>query len=311
MPLHPYDLGPRWHPAIVRLRLGRTAAEGAGEATRRSVGKPGWLQRFLPRLSGVSGPAAEETAAAAARTVAFASAAVAAGLGAVLPTIFLLALLEGGVISVPIALLGVLGMGVGVAILALVLARWHFRSLFAPVRLPELTGLRDKAPEGLHRDFLELARDVMRLSVPEAAEEEVRNAVRALGETLARLPEVSVAPLDTDALRGEAVRLQAEAEREPDRVTAESMHRRAMAILQRAEAHERASLLGRRSEALEAEVRAQIHALREVLSSVQAHTPAPEALTQLADAARRVATETIGLADAREELEQSVGRWGG
>ena len=154
--------------------------------------------------------------------------------------------------------------------------------------------------------FLELVRDAVRQPGSAAAEENVREALGSLAAAIERLPPIEAAPLDTAALREEAQALELQAGTEPDRVTAESLERRARALLYSAQTHEHSALMVRRATALRSEIESQITAMREGLMAL--HTQALDAagFAELASSAREVATEAVRLAAAREELAAAV-----
>ena len=83
----------------------------------------------------------------------------------------------------------------------------------------------------------------------------------------------------------------------------ESLERRADALERRADAHDRSAQYVRRSAALRSEIEAQIEALREGLSAFNAGMIATGDMAHLSESARRVASEAVSAADAREEVE--------
>jgi len=182
-------------------------------------------------------------------------------------------------------------------------ARAVFRSLYKPLRVAEIEHLLESAESDLERSYLTLARDAIRQEVPEQSEEDVRAAIQALGQAIDRLPVVTVQPLDTDALREEAAALVEQARGHADRVIGESLERRADALERRADAHDRSAQYVRRSAALRSEIEAQIEALREGLSAFNAGMIATGDMAHLSESARRVASEAVSAADAREEVE--------
>jgi len=175
-----------------------------------------------------------------------------------------------------------------------------------PLSAEEATALLEQAKTELDGAYLGLVRDVTTATVPTEAREDLRAAVRALGNALDILPEAEALPQDVTALRQEAITLRAEAVTETDRVVSDSLANRADAIERRASAAARSQLQARRSAALCAEIEAQIAALREEIGAlrgtgVSVVNDVP--LGNLADAAKRVARIASAAADARAELD--------
>src|SRR5262249_48966680 len=121
-----------------------------------------------------------------------------------------------------------------------------------------------------------------------------------------RYPPIETAPLDTAALLEEAQALHRQAGTEPDRVTAESLERRARALLYSAQTHEHSALMFRRAAALRSEIETQMVAMREGLVALHAQALDAAGFAELASSAREVATEAVRLAAARQELASDV-----
>ena len=209
----------------------------------------------------------------------------------------------------PIGLLPVyLGaVGLTFASIGIGWARSRFRRLLeAPLSAEEVDRLLEKTSGLMERRFLELVRDAVRQPGPAAAEQNVREALGSLAAAIERLPPLEAAPLDTVALREEAQALELQAGTEPDRVTAESLERRARALLYSAQTHEHSALMFRRAAALRSEIESQIVAMREGLMALHAQKLDAAGFAELANSAREVATEAVRLAAAREELTGAV-----
>jgi hypothetical protein len=194
---------------------------------------------------------------------------------------------------------GMVGLGLGPG------ARWAFRNLHEePLTETEVDILREKTDDSLTRAFLDLVRDAVRQEVSDPPASQVRAGIAALAEAIDRLPEVVREPVDTAALRAEADTLSAQSLDERDRLTADSLERRADALRRRATSAELSALTAKRTHALRAEIQAQIEALREGIVALtpgsQAHEVAD--LSTLAETVRRVASEATASADARAEL---------
>lgn len=162
----------------------------------------------------------------------------------------------------------------------------------------------------------------------EAAEGNVREAVRALGTAIEDLPasaesssmnsplplRTALADLpapgpelisdDPDALKAEAARLTKDAQAEPDSVIAASLWRRADSLARRADTAARTLMLLRRNQALRDEVAEQIDALRTSLTAFR--VGGRQSATELADLAasiHRVALEANAITTARAEID--------
>jgi hypothetical protein len=201
-----------------------------------------------------------------------------------------------------------------------------FRSLHKkPLRSAEIESLL-AAPAGqnseLERAYLNLVLTAVRRpaaasGVPEA-ETEVRDALRALGEAIDRLPLDSSGGgqvVDAATLRRESAAVIEQANREPDDVIADSLRRRAEALARSADAAERSSLVLRRTAALKSELLAQTEALRLGLAAFDAGAGmfastaawgAGADLSRLAESVRDVAREAQNAAVARNELDGIV-----
>ncbi len=300
MKLLPRDLGLFWEVRLVQAR-DNSARLGADPPPPRL----GWLERWVGRGTCLSEKEAASVVPAGATTLI----ALGSGIGV---TVWAATLMVGGLLSKsagidPDTILPALLLGAPFP--ALTLGGLGARALFRrvvnrPLGEDEVNRLLEKVQDPMHRQYLELVRDAVRMPVPVEAEENLREALRALAETLSTLPPLEHRALDTPALRCEAAALLEEAGRQPDRVTAESIERRARAILYRVEAHEQSALMAQRNEALRNELEAQMHALREGLVALQLRSAEPHAFATLASAARQVAAEAGGIASARRELEE-------
>jgi len=302
MRIVPKDLGPAW---LVRFVQARDSSSRAGAEPP----KPGhgFLGRFFQRGTDLDERSAAAVVPAARSTI---GACFALTCGPSLAFLVMGAAILFGAFRFPPELLpaylatGVLGAGS----VAAGIARFSFRRLLrTPIAPEEVDRLLERTQDAMDRRFLELVRDAVRQPGPEAAEENVRTALAALAEAIERLPPIESEPLDTVALREEAFQLQGQARREADHVTAESLERRARAMLYRAETHEHSALMVQRSEALRSEIEAQIAAMREGLIALQTQSLDAAGFGALAASAQEVATEAVRIAAAREELDAAIG----
>lgn len=184
----------------------------------------------------------------------------------------------------------------------------------------------------LEQAFLRLARDMARLeNVPPRREEDLREALRALGEAVSSLP--LPASLDMPMTRQEPTAAAADlrtdadtllaraAHTEKDPVIAASLRRQADALLRQAEAADRTITINRRTRALRQELRAQIEALRSSLptfaaghaatsasaaASAATHTDTG-AFAQIAESIQDIAAEAASVASAHDELNAALG----
>ena len=300
MRIVPKDLGLAWH---VRFLQARDSKDKVGaEAPEPRLGEIGRLCS--------AGMGLDESSAAA--LVPAAREAISNWFVPVLPAIPLSVI--GSVVLIigmhaPVALLPLyLGtVGLTFASIGIGWARARFRRLLeAPLSAEEVDRLLEKTPGSMQRRFLELVRDAVRQPGSAAAEENVREALGSLAAAIERLPPIEAAPLDTAALREEAQALELQAGTEPDRVTAESLERRARALLYSAQTHEHSALMVRRATALRSEIETQMVAMREGLMALHAQALDAAGFAELASSAREVATEAVRLAAAREELAAAV-----
>jgi len=186
-------------------------------------------------------------------------------------------------------------------------ARTRFRRLLeAPLSAEEVDRLLEKTPGAIDRLFLELVRDAVRQPGPAGTEANVREALGNLAAAIERLPPLEATPLDTAALREEAQALELQAGTETDRVTAESLERRARALRYSAQTHDHSTLMFRRAAALRSEIESQIGAMREGLMALHSQSLDAAGFAELASSAREVATEAVRLAEARVELAGAV-----
>jgi len=300
MRIVPKDLGLAWH---VRFLQARDSKDKVGaEAPEPRLGEIGRLCS--------AGMGLDESSAAA--LVPAAREAISNWFVPLLPAIPLSVI--GSVVLIigmhaPVALLPLyLGtVGLTFASIGIGWARARFRRLLeAPLSAEEVDRLLEKTPGSMERRFLELVRDAVRQPGSAAAEENVREALGSLAAAIERLPPIEAAPLDTAALREEAQALEVQARTEPDRVTAESLERRARALHYSAQTHEHSALMFRRAAALRSEIETQMVAMREGLMALHARALDAAGFAELANSAREVATEAVRLAAAREELAAAV-----
>ena len=310
MDLFPQDLRARHHALIVKRRSWgvRGSATPAGyEASLEAAppAAPGWLGRIWVRGTGL-------TEAQAARALPNASMGTQGSLwgfgtsGSFLIGIPLLIASHKSGLDPALAWSAWLAASAGCfALGGGPLARWSLRSVIdKPLAESELELLAEKAESELEKTFLSLVRDAIRTPLPDPPATEVRESIAALGEALDSLPDVSPAAVDPEALRAEAEGIEALAVAETDRVTSDSLARRADALRRRAVSSERTALASKRTAALKAEIAAQMETLREGLAALGADTASSALadLSDLAESVRRVAAEAVSAIDAETEI---------
>lgn len=319
MDVFPQDLSSRWYAALVQARMpvahtprGRMAEERA--ATARPDPRPASaLERFW--LGGADVPrdpakAAEVMGAMRAR---FLPARI---LVTAMPLLFGgMAVTMGALSGEPAAAAMMAGQAVFVGAIGLLMPRFRFGRIHkAPLAAREVEELLPSVTDDVERAYLTLVIDVIRqtpATVSPEAQEELRQALGALGEAIEQLPPGGIsASVDADggaaALRREADSVLAEAAAEQDRVTKESLERQAEALLRRAGALERMVTSVRRAYVLRRELRAQIEALRAGLAGFHTHSADVGELSSLAESVRRVAVEASSVAEARTELDTAA-----
>jgi hypothetical protein len=171
----------------------------------------------------------------------------------------------------------------------------------------EIETLLPTARGRLETSYLNLIRDARQTEVPsEAAQEDIRAALRAMGETIAQLPAEPVRPQDAAALTQSVEALRAQASAETDSVVRDSLLRQAAALEKQIGSANDAARSARRAQALRREVRVQMDALRSALLAFNDGALATHQTgaltTALSDAMQQVATEAQAVALARQEL---------
>lgn len=308
MNLFPQDLRPRHHRRIVARRdyasvhsAGNTQVPASALDTTPRLGR---LGRFWARGSGMSDEQAANGAPATANLTGMMGV-LSAILGPIGSVVLVAAAHKAGVRGLEAWMLwgalsaGIVTLGFGP------LSRSAFQQLHRALTVAEVEELLAEAGDDLERAFLRLTRDAVRIAMPDPPATELRHSIIALAEALERLPEVLASPVDTTALRIEAEALEAKGLVEADRVIGDSLIRRADALRRRAEAAERAVQAGKRTDALRAEIQAQIEALHEGLAAFSGDTASISLsdLTHLSEAVRRVAAEAVSSLNARAEVE--------
>ena len=180
-----------------------------------------------------------------------------------------------------------------------------------PLTIYEVNDIKSSVTDPLRRPYLELV--IAALNTPPVqdveSQQSVREALRALGESITGLPPLAVdgARDDPAAFEAQAEQLSAEAAAECDPVIAASLRRRADALRRQAETAERTNTLLRRNDALRQEIAGHIAALRTSLTALR--VGGAQAVYELADVAaniQQVAIEAGAITQARSEIGDIV-----
>lgn len=176
-----------------------------------------------------------------------------------------------------------------------------------PLDSMEIETLIPTARGRLETAYVNLVRDVLQTEVPSpAAADEIRAALRAMGETISQLPAEPVRPQDAAALTQSMMALRTQASAETDSVIRDSLLRQAVTLEKQIGSANDAAKSARRVQTLRREVRVQMDALRSALLSfndgaVTTHQTGA-VTTALSDAMQHIAQEAQAVSLARQEL---------
>ncbi|GAB4452456.1 MAG: hypothetical protein OHK0029_03390 [Armatimonadaceae bacterium] len=181
------------------------------------------------------------------------------------------------------------------------LKKAHERTL----TVSEVESLLPTARGRLERMYLHLTLDVMRQEIPsESARNDIRAALRHLGDAISKLPAEPVSTLDAAALRREALALRQQAATEHDSFVQSSLNRQAETLERRASLAAQNSRSARRTAALRREARLQMDALRSVLlAHAQVDNQSVSEVGRLSEVVHRISSEAQALSLAQRELE--------
>ena len=314
MELIPADLGESRAIELFRLRALSQLSQGPSRrgGRLRSVlstpGKSSALTKFWTKDSGLEGAAAEKTIQSVQGQLYGIVGGFGGGwgLGFGFPALMMAA--QSGDKPGMLVAAGFFGLmslaGFGIATLGprKMVQKWGK----TPLSEQEVETLLQTEDDALERSYLLLIRETLaQTNLPEAAQRELKEAIKVLGMALDRLPPApaETASRNTESLRAEAAELGQQAHTETDRVAAESLVRRADALERSAVALEKSATLLRRNSLLRQELQAQLEALRLELGSTAATGADASSLAQVASVARGVAREADALATARVELD--------
>ncbi|MES2459401.1 MAG: hypothetical protein V4671_02370 [Armatimonadota bacterium] len=317
MEIYPRDLGSENYLAILRRRLspvtgmahhrahgiGMTAA--APTATDFKPMRNRRLRRYWTRGLNLSEEEAEKAASLAWNSAPGTGARVVSIIFSIYLAIFTIATVASGVYPATFALfVGWVALMFGMmASPRQALHKAHQRAL-EPM---EIENLLPTARGRMETTYLNLIRDARQTEIPSvAAQEDIRVALRAMGETIAQLPADPVRPQDAATLTRSVQTLRTQASGETDSVVRDSLLRQAATLEKQIGSADASAKSARRAQALRREVRVQMDALRNALLSfndgaLAAHQTGA-LTTALSDAMQQVATETHAIALARQEL---------
>lgn len=324
MPIYPRDLGAKRYVAVLNRRAhasARGAAAGAAAGPdpfylsvaqkprkRRRARRQGILRRFWVRGLRLDAATEAEVLAGLADapllTVAYvlpiclfpfllACSIIAAGVGGP----WALALWLAGSLSL---------IAWSTLLLPRTLLRQTSRRPLTPAEADVLLADATLSGDRLERTYLGLARDAVRLdetvSLPPATEDDVRAALRTLGDAVSALPPVSAPARSAGALMADAAGRRAQAATEPDPVISASLLRQAAGLEQRARLVAPVEGQTRRAGALRRELGGHVETLRTGLATFAAGETNADSVKHLAQAVGRVAGHADAVQQARGEL---------
>lgn len=159
----------------------------------------------------------------------------------------------------------------------------------------------------LDRAYLNTVLEAVRQPLPVSAGQDIRTALRAVGDTVSVLPgsPLQVGTDDPVLLRIAAQEKRQRADAEADSLTQTSLRRQAEADERQAQILEHSDTAAKRARARHDETVGQINTLRSVLTVYASPENAArlEQGTVLQDAVRRVAGEAVAASAAKRELE--------
>ena len=194
------------------------------------------------------------------------------------------------------------------AVRAIVSPRHALRTINTDaVTIEEVEAFLPTARGELDRAYLNTVLETIRQPLPVSAGQDIRTALRAVGDTVSALPGVALGQGADDpvALRLAAHEKQQRADSEPDTLTQTSLRRQAEADERQAQILEYSGTAAKRARARQDETIGQINTLRSVLTVYASpeNTARLEQGTVLQDAVRRVAGEAVAASAAKRELE--------
>ena len=176
-----------------------------------------------------------------------------------------------------------------------------------PLDNMEIEALLPTTRGRLESAYVNLVRDAQQTEVPSsAAQNDIRAALRAMGETISQLPAEAVRPQDAAALRQSAQTLRSQAAGESDSVVRDSLLRQAVTLEKQIGSAGDVAKSARRVQTLRREVRVQMDAMRSALlafndGAIATHQTGMQT-NALSDAMQHIAQEAQAVSQARQEL---------
>ncbi len=315
MEIYPHDLGTENYLAILRRRLSPVTGTSPHRAVGMTAAAPTApefkplrnrrLRKYWTRGLDLNEAESEKVASLAWNSAPGTGARVVSIIFSIYLGLFAVGTLVGGAYLATLAILiGWMALVFGMlASPRQTLHKAHQRAL-EPM---EIEALLPTSRGRLETTYLNLIRDAQQTEIASnTAQEDIRAALRAMGETITRLPADPVRPQDAAALTQSVQTLRVQASAETDGVVRDSLLRQAATLEKQIGSANEAAKSARRAQTLRREVRVQMDALRSALlafndGALTAHQTGA-LTTALSDAMQQVATETHAIALARQEL---------
>ena len=188
--------------------------------------------------------------------------------------------------------------------------RWKEQTrAVGPLTPAQVQDLLARTRDPLEREFLGVALAAVSLPrIPEAAAEtQVREAIRALGAAIEKLPPSPVPTQSAQKLAGRALSLADEAERETDPVVAATLHRRAETRQRQAQTMALIETLARRTAAMRQELSDQLDSLQTSLAAFRlAGVWSVQEMAEVAAGIQWVAIKANSLAAAQVDMDDAL-----
>ena len=227
-------------------------------------------------------------------------------------TALAVSVIVGGIFhSLPLTVVLFIVIAMVMSVRSILMAPLRGQKPVMPLTTHEVREAQQAAKDTLTRRYLELVITAINtLALQEAeAEQSVREALLALGTSLAALPPHPSQDMTDNptALKAEAAHLATEAATEDDAVVASSLRRRAEALTRQAEIAARTATLLRRNDSLRQEIAGQIGALNTCLAAFRVGgSQSVYELAGVAASIQSVAIEASAITQAREEIDTAL-----
>ena len=312
MEIYPRDLGTENYLAILRRRLspitGTAHFRGHVPATAPHEAKPlrnRRLRRYWTRGLNLSEQEADKVGSIAWNSAPGTGARVVSIIFSIYLGMFAIITLANGVWPATL-IFSLVWMGLIFAMMASpkqALRKAHQR----PLDNMEIEALLPTTRGRLENAFVNLVRDAQQTEIASPdVQNDIRAALRAMGETISQLPAETVRPQDAAALTQSAQTLRAQAAGETDSVVRDSLLRQAVTLEKQIGSANDVAKSARRVQTLRREVRVQMDAMRSALlafndGAVTTHQTGFQT-NALSDAMQHIAQEAQAVSLARQEL---------